>query len=1366
VSKYSLHFGWVIGFVSVFSAAFLPAQTSLLERLGAAEGLSQGMIFDLLQDRQGFLWFATKDGLNRYDGYSFQVFQNNPFDPFSISDNEVLTLLEDHLGRIWAGTANNGLAVLDPASGRFYCLNKLASQSINSIAQTPDGSIWVGTAVGVNRVRVPDVLPSNTPHLEEFASIDTFTWDVVDNRLSAPPNNTVDLLGTGDGKLWVSTFRQIGVFDPATGRFQNRWTNKDPENADYITSYFKESPDGSIWVGQPARLLRFHDEKMDVFPLPERSVFPYTDLAFDASGDLFVSTRKQIFKLPAAQAATAANASLELFYRFPDDGIIGSTKLLMDRGGLLWIGTNGYGLRKYNPGNPRFYQYFEGKSPRRILSDAQGRVWVWLSGGVFQRLHEHQQPASGPLFSDNKLLQHDCIQARDGVLWLLCENKQSKQKGILIRLNAQSLDEEARFSIPIDVGMFSRLYEDKTGMLWILGCSTELTKFDPAKPHFDQYDFSETTGFHEASLSVLMDDAGHLWIGTPHGLVRAIPNAQGLKFILHKNNPDDHQTLNCNSVLALLNDPLQPQRYLWIGTKGGGLNRLDKHKGTFQQYTTAEGLPNNVVYSILPDSEGDLWLSTNYGLCKFNLKTGVFQIFFDVDGLQDNEFNTLSFAAAADGRLYFGGVNGVTAFYPSELNASAQSPPVLITLLKINGLPVGRNSDVLRNSIKQAQTIELNYQQNQLTFEFAAMDFSAPRMNQFRYRLLGIDKNFGEPTTTNSAAFAHLSPGEYTFEVLTGGSRGIWGGSPARLSIRILPPWWRSGWAYSFYFLIFALSAWSFYRFQMKKALLENKLQFEHREAIRLAELDRLKTNFFSSVTHEFRTPLTLLLEPARQLLAEAKGHAQRYRLELIENNARRLLQFVNQLLDLSKLEAGQMPLDLRPGNPANTVRAVAEQFQPLALQHSIRLNVELRDSATLVVFDEIKWEQVVSNLLSNALKFTNNGGAISLILTEEKSKTDSQKQYKLEVADTGTGISSEDLPFVFDRFFQTDHVRGGTGIGLSLSKELLERMGGNISVKSPGSEGIGTIFTVYLPCELAKVQQQHPDEQALSPATANYQEPAPGKPNLASSCHELQDANYGSSPLLLLIEDDTELRQFLRASLPPSYRIVEASDGAEGIQMALELVPDLVISDLVMPLKNGFEVAETLKGNSTTSHIPLLLLTAKSAIESKIQGLQRGADVYLTKPFRADELVAQIENLLTSRQRLQEYFSQAAQNQTVAESAVAAFSAQENEFLQRLIQVVEQNLDNEAMDADGFARAVFISRSQLHRKISALTGLSLTEFVRNHRLDRAKDMLLHREGSISEIAWRTGFPNAKYFSTCFKERFGVTPSGMVAGQN
>lgn len=1321
------------------------------------------MVFDLIQDRQGFLWFATKDGLNRYDGYSFNVFQNNPFDPFSLPDNEVSAILEDRYGRVWVGTGNNGLSIFDPGTGKFYHIKDFVNQKINCLAQTTDGFIWVGTGNGVYRIRIPDQLTSNASGFVSNASLDTFCWDPFGDDQGSPCSNTVDLMGSRDGKLWVSTMNQMGYFETSTGVYHKVVSNPNPSSEGLWNTYFREDSNGVLWAGQPGQVLRIGRAGVEKFLLPALSPFPRADLAFDAEGNLFVSTRKQIFKLSNKESATPENARFDLFYEFPKDGIIGSSKMLMDRSGLLWIGTNGYGIRKYNPGNPRFKHFIRGKSPRRIEVDLQKRIWVWHTGSVFHRLLEDENRLGEPIFTNASFFQQDCLQSKDGHIWLLCENKLGdKGKGVLIRLNGKSLVEEVRITLPVSVSISSRLYEDRTGNLWVVGNKSNLAKIDPKSTQVDSFDFGNVTGIAEPSLCMDVDADGHLWIGTPRGLAEGIPKASDFKFVLHKNMPSDAQSLNCNYILSLLNDPQEPNDYIWIGTKGGGLVRFSKQNGRFQHFTTANGLPNNVVYGVLPDEKGNLWLSTNRGLSRFCPKDASFQNFLSVDGLQDNEFNTLSYTRAPNGRLFFGGVNGITAFYPADLSVSFESPKVLITQLKINGKPIQPGVGKMQTSIEQAKIVELRYDQNQLTFEFAAMDFSAPRMNQFRYRLLGVEQNWVESTTYNSATYAHLSPGTYVFEVITGGSHGIWNGTPARLEIRILPPWWQSAWAYMFYLLAIGLSVWGGYRFQVKKIRLENKLRFEQREAARLTELDRLKSNFFSSVTHEFRTPLTLLLEPTRQLLAETKDKSVGYRLELIESNARRLFHFVNQLLDLSKLEAGQLPLDLRPGNPADLIRAVVARFQPLAVQRSITLSTAFPKQPIQVFFDEGKWEQVVSNLLSNALKFTDKGGHVTLHLEQETTNALSPVDFRVRVSDTGFGILPTELPRIFDRFYQTEHTLGGTGIGLSLTKELVECMGGSISVESPSAgERTGTTFTVMLSCTVAELE----GSVLAKDLPEKNHSPYPTPPNAHPETLTFKTPMLEDQPLILLIEDDRELRQFLSASLPPGYRVAEAADGEEGIRMALELVPDLVISDLMMPRKDGFEVVEALKEEPTTSHIPFILLTAKSTIESKLQGLRRGADAYLTKPFRADELGAHIANLLASQRRIQEHFTQSAKQKTLAESAAGAFPIQENEFLQRLIRAVEENLDNETMDADAFARMVFISRSQLHRKISALTGSPLTEFVRNYRLDRAKEMLAQHNGNISEVAWRTGFSNAKYFATCFKGRFGKTPSDFVAGE-
>ncbi|HAD12999.1 MAG TPA: hypothetical protein DCF33_11260 [Saprospirales bacterium] len=1338
VPKSSLLF---IGGFLFWVYSFLPAQTPYLEHLGAPEGLSQGMIYDLLQDRHGFLWFATKDGLNRYDGYTFQVFQNNPFKSFSISDNEIQAILEDRNGRIWAGTVNNGINIFDPTQDRFYHLNALSSQDISSFAQATDGAIWAGSLKGLYRIVLPDILPGSGPDLNGVAKVETYGWEQIAPNNDVAGNRVIDVHCAADGKIWFSTYKMIGYFDPNTGSFLKYLDNPTENILQNTSSFFNTAPDKALWIGQPGQIIRIKDGRADIFSLPELSSFPYTNLVFNPRGDLYISTRKQLYLLQQASTVTPENARFSLIYRFPETGIIGSTKMCLDQSGVLWIGTNGYGLYKYNPGNLNFKHFLAGTSPRRIVSDDLGRHWVWLADKAFQLLSPEQNTLTFDLLNDPLILEHDLVSDKQS-LWMLGERR-GVGSGLLIRFNKESLKEVARYPVPMTTSIFSRLYLGSNGQLWILGNKSVLGSFDMETGRCDTFSYGHITGFQEFSLTMTEDPDKSIWIGTPHGLLHVKHKDNQAQYQLFKTNPLDRHGMNFNSVMSLLADPREPHKYLWIGTKGGGLSQYDKTTGRFTHFSTQEGLPNNVIYGILADQSGALWLSTNRGLSRFSPDQKRFQNFFSVDGLQADEFNTLSYAKSTDGQLWFGGVGGVTAFYPESITSTSPSPSVWITRLWINDQLASIENGVLEKQLQETTHLPLGHNQNHLRFEFAAIDFAAPKMNQFRYRLIGAGMDWIEPTTNNAATFAHLTPGKYTFEIESGGSRGVWNGKTTRIEIHILPPWYQTTWAYSLFIALFLGSIWSMYRFQVNRAQLRNKLAYEQKEALRLAELDRIKTNFFNGVTHEFRTPLTLLLGPVQQLLHEAKDEATQFRLELVDRNARRLLEYVNQLLNLSKLEAGKMPLDLRPVVISDFTQSILEGFKPKADQQKISLHWHLSEENKPLLLDLNLWEQVITNLLSNALKFTDPGGNVTLTLQEYPDAANCESEVLLGVQDTGIGISAQALPHIFDRFFQAEHGRGGTGVGLALCKELVERMGGTISVES--MPGIGTTFKVTL--RLKNVSAA----AAQTSAGASF-------PDNESSADALNSADH---PLLLLVEDDTDLRQYLRSSLPPEYRIAEASNGAEGIQMAQEMVPDLIISDWVMPEKNGLEMMEILKKDPSTSHIPLILLTAKSGTDARVAGLEHGADAFLTKPFQINELLALVRNLLAKRKHLRELFAQFTKGVSDTKSAIASLPAQENDFLHRLIGVIDANLDNSAMDADGFARAMYLSRSQLHRKINALTGLSLTEFVRNYRLDKAQEMLIRKEGSISEVAWRTGFPNAKYFSTCFKERFGVTPSAL-----
>ncbi|MBK7937305.1 MAG: response regulator [Lewinellaceae bacterium] len=720
--------------------------------------------------------------------------------------------------------------------------------------------------------------------------------------------------------------------------------------------------------------------------------------------------------------------------------------------------------------------------------------------------------------------------------------------------------------------------------------------------------------------------------------------------------------------------------------------------------------------------------------------------FTAAQGLQDNEFNTQAFFKAANGELLFGGVNGLNHFFPAEVLPDTTPPPVFVVGLQINhqNVSFGHPGSPLTAPLDFLNELRLNHDQNNLSFEFAALDFTDPLKNRYRYRLVGLDPDWVETGTNRFAHFTHLGPGRYTLKVQGSNGEGDWRDAATPITIIVRPPWWRSPAAYLVYTLLLLWAGWQTYRFQIRRVQLREQLAFKHRETERVKALEEMKTNFFNNVTHEFRTPLTLILEPVRRILAKTRDPEILDNARLVETNSQRLLGLVGQLLDLAKLEGGSMGLDLRLADFTDRIREVFRSFLPLAEQRGIQLVLKTPDDIPPFLFDSNKVELVLNNLISNALKFTPEKGTVTVVCrkgVQEAKLPEAFSGIEVSVTDTGIGIPNGELGKVFERFYQVNgpHAQagGGTGIGLSLSRELAELMGGRLGVKSEAGEG--STFTFWLP----------------------LMEGAGALPNL--SPEEIPGTDAGPKfaggpaerPSVLLAEDNAELRGFVKQCISGAWEVLEASNGEEAVRKAVEMVPDLVISDLMMPLKDGYTVCDELKSNELTAHIPVILLTAKSGMDSKIRGLRTGADDYLTKPFNTDELLARMENLVALRRRLLQRYGRLPS--AAAESEF--LTPPDREFLRRFTLTVEQHLPDETMGVEDLARKMFVSRVQLHRKLKALTDRNVTDFVRDYRLDRAMAMLKNREGMVYEVASRVGFGSEKYFSRAFKEKFGVSPS-------
>lgn len=811
-------------------------------------------------------------------------------------------------------------------------------------------------------------------------------------------------------------------------------------------------------------------------------------------------------------------------------------------------------------------------------------------------------------------------------------------------------------------------------------------------------------------------------------------------------DPANGQSLPTNQLLCLATDPHQPT-ILWIGTLGGGLTRFDTRTGRFSIFTEKDGLPSNTINSLLTDPQGRLWAGTNKGLVSLDTRSFRMRWFSRADGLQDDEFGHTLATRLPDGRLAFGSRTGLTIFDPASLHDDTFEPPIVLTELHINNTPVeaGQPNSPVPKAINALTELTLDHTQNFLTFAFAALQYSKTEKIKYRYRLVGVNPDWINADGQQTANYTQLAPDQYQFEVMATNAQGRWSRSIKRLAVVIKPPFWATWWAYVAYALAFSGLVFGFIRLRLNRLREQQTMQRQQQEAEQLKAVGELKTRFFSNITHEFRTPLSLILSPTEKLLQDPKYDAPtRQTLTLVHRNARQLLQLINQLLDLSKLEGGGMAVSLARGNVAEFVEQLVDTFRAAARQKGVSLTVRTATGDDDHLFDADKWLKISTNTLANALTFTPAGGKVSVALTNSGPGT-----VCLLIADTDIGIRAEKLPHVFDRFYQVDDTRTrayeGTGIGLALVKELIDLLGETVSVAS--EPGKGTTFTLHLPVLSALVGDD----------VSRMILPAPIQHELAYLPKRLESIPAEQAidrQLVLVVEDNDELCSFIVGELAESYRVLKAANGADGWELAQAELPDLVISDVMMPLMDGYELTQHLKTSSLTNHIGVILLSARAAHESRMAGLTQGADDYLTKPFHVDELKQRLQNLLAHQQTLRDYYyAQFGQPDSPFQPETV-----EEPFLRQVYTIIDNHLDDSTFDVDELAKQVGISRRTLDRKLAAVVNQSANNMIRQHRLKRAAQFLLEGR-NVSEAAYLVGYESPAHFSRIFKEQFQKSPS-------
>lgn len=1225
------------------------------EHLTLKDGLSHRWAYDISQDKLGYIWIGTFDGINRYDGHRFTVYR--PYFP-EFPDMEAKLIAQvDCLptGETWATSKQGILMRLNLTEDRFELVWPEGNRKF-PLKGRPLFSPQRGYAHGLGLMGADNSSQEWFAHMTSSSRFDSIT------ALRPPLFLRKQIIPLLDEKnFWVYADKDYAILNLESKSYQAYRFTAIP-GAVVAHPVLPIDAQSRFWYPAPEGGFRY-------FMLPASiPVRNWDQFKLDNKGNFWIWTRdKRTFRY-LTQSDVLEDFGIFDFWEYE----FGSP--FEDREGNIWI-PHFYGVTKLVMQRRLFENYLHltlnalgaapgGKSVYTMREGEDGVVYIKAYGTPTFQLAPNAKTPEPTGYDFPNVLPGDAA-----VL------EQAKKK-------------------MGDAGAGSNVQED---------------------PIF----------FHDSANKTL-------WISRR--------SATGI-FRMKLNPSNDIRFFPLSESAQIIITLVEADGYLWAGTDNG-LYRLQPQNGDIRHYTTREGLPHQIVYSILPDGPA-LWLGTHNGLCRFDPRSGETKNYYVEDGLTHNEFNTRSALKARDGKLYFGGLNGVNAFYPAELERTSPRRRPGLYLNRFSKLD-GRKDTLTAMSAYDLQpldAIRLHPSDRSFTFEFFINSYANSAQNKYLYFLDGWEQPWSNETNDGRAFYPHLPPGKYTLRVKAADPFGNETADEIALPLVMPQVWYLRWWAWCIYAAILLGAGRLLYRIRLRQHL-------QHREALRMKELDEVKTRLYTNITHEFRTPLTVILGMTEKLMGDGENGNDEAPLAMIKRNGENLLNLVNQMLDLAKLESGKLSLLLVQADVVHYLRYVAASFHSFAQHKNIELHFLPEPDSCFMDFDKDRLLHIVSNLLSNAVKFTETGGHIYVQTAV------AGERFLIKVKDTGAGIPEDKLPHIFERFYQVDDSRTrkgeGTGIGLTLVHELVKMMGGDINVKS--RLGHGTEFTISLPVTRnAPIAGDAPSQSpvqghALLDTVLPYTEPV----EAATDDTQL--------PLLLVVEDNADVAEYIGVCLAGLYRILYAADGKAGIEKALAEIPDLIVSDVMMPERDGFELVQTLRQDERTNHIPIVLLTAKADIASKLEGLERGADAYLPKPFHQKELQLRLRNLLEKQRRMQEKFAGkdfgALQTQPYEKAA-----GPQGAFLQEAAHAILDRLDDAEFGNEELARRMAMSESQLNRKIKALTGKTLSIFIRSVRLREGLKLLQTTNLNVSEVAYAVGFTDPAYFSRTFSQEFGKAPS-------
>lgn len=1332
---------------SVYSQVQLPGEIQFTH-LTTKAGLSQSTVNSIIKDKAGFMWFGTSDGLNRYDGYKFKVYRNIKNDPESIPGNVIKVLFIDRAGKLWVGPLGGGLASYNEKTDSF---DRYGGGVIYTIYEDKKGNIWVGTFEGLFIVdrKKKKVIPAENynPKLK-----------VLRKKLITAVNQD------GKNNLWIGTNNGLYQLSGKSNNLKiyNVGRQKGNLTNDEITVLLEDRK-GRLWAGTRDGLNRYDYKTSNFTPAKAHAAGKNYNVG-GVINSLFLNTDNTIW-IGREDCLALYNPNYPSFTAFRTDTHNSQSlnhnsvySVYRDNQQILWVGTYSGGVNKYDK-NQSFVSHYKIYDPKNqktntnlVTSFAEGfkdELWIGTDGGGLFSWN-----SSSNTYSQFNIFRNGTCRPGHSILTLLrSKNRESlwigTYKNGLFQLNlrTQKLKEYNLANGYLQNNSVFAIMEDKKGRIWAGTNGSGISVINPVtgfSEHFSHNPIANSL-INNNIRSLAEDRQGNIWIGTYGGISIFNPNKRTFDYFTSGNS-----NLSENIIYALFRDSGDN---IWVGTMGGGLFFFNENRKNFVSFSEKQGLSSDIINSIIEDKEGYLWVSTSMGVNRFDRKKLKFNNFLSRDGLKTNEFNRGAGYISSNGKILFGSVEGFNIFNPDNIKKNTFIPPVVITDFQLpdNSIPGGVNK-VRKLNVSSQNPITVSYDQSVFTIEFAALSYSAPEKNTYACMLEGFDKDWNYTGYEKKVTYTNLDPGAYVFKVKAANSDGVWNNEGTTVKIVIRPPIWKTNLAYGLYVTFIGVMLYCIVYELKTREKLKNELILQKLTSEKMKELNQLKMNFFTNVSHELRTPLSLIIDPLRKITEEEVSLGQIKSLSnLAYKNSSRLLSLVNQLLDFRKFE-GSLKLELVSVNIIETIQEIAQAFRERASKRNIQFSIEFSASFQTATIDLDKFQKILTNLVSNAFKFTPDGGKIRLLSTTYQDEK-GLRQLEIKLQDTGPGVPEAYKFKIFDIFFQVQHTpRFGmesSGIGLALVRELVQLHNGEIFEK--GNEGEGALFVLKIPA--GEETAVHLEPFFIKHEDNYYQY------NAIEAKPRSGDAQLKSDVTVLLVEDNMELRKYIAWYLSTHYRVEEATNGQEGYQKAISLIPDLIVSDVMMKDGNGLELCNKIKSDEKTCHIPVILLTAKQADESKIEGYKSGADAYISKPFNSELLQIRIANLLNSRKKLLSLLSE---NPDLNALFRSKLSELDKEFLKKAEEIVRDNLLRTSFDIEQFAELLKMNRRQLSRKLKAVIDQTPQEFLIQVRMKTAIDLMLQDKRSISEAAYAVGFSEPANFSRSFTKVYGKSPKKFL----